>query len=88
MSTITTTELPHETVWNITTAGASARSLHVVADLGVADYICDAPVTVAELGARCGVDAEALDRVLRLLVAHGIFQRRDDGYQHTESSRC
>lgn len=87
MSTITTTELPHETVWNITTAGASARSLHVVADLGVADHIYDAPVTVAELGARCGVDAEALDRVLRLLVAHGIFQRRDDGYQHTESSR-
>jgi hypothetical protein len=48
--TITATELPHETVWNITTAGASARSLHVVADLGVADHIDDAPVPVEELG--------------------------------------
>ena len=87
MPTITTTELPHETLWNIATAGASARSLHVVADLGVADLIDDAAVTVEELGARCGVDAGALDRVLRLLVAHGIFERRADGYQHTESSR-
>lgn len=87
MPTITTTELPHETVWNITTAGASARSLHVVADLGVADHIDDSPVPVEELGSRCGADPDALDRVLRLLAAHGIFERRDGGYRHTESSQ-
>lgn len=28
-----------------------------------------------------------LDRVLRLLVAHGIFERREEGYQHSETSR-
>ncbi len=78
---------PHEIVWNITNGVISSRSLHVVAELGVADLIDEEPVACAELAARCGVDASALDRVLRLLAAQGIFASRGSGYVHTEASR-
>jgi len=33
------------------------------------------------------VDADALDRVLRLLTVHGVFARHADGYAHTPASR-
>jgi hypothetical protein len=78
---------PHEIVWTLTNAVIPSKSLHVVAELGVADEIEDEPVGVEALARRCGADADALDRVLRLLVAHGIFERGADGYAHTEASR-
>lgn len=63
---------PHEAVWALTTNGFPARCLHVVAGLGVADTIGDQPVTVDHIAATAGADSGALDRVLRLLAAHGI----------------
>lgn len=80
-------EQPHETVWRLSTAGVAARCLHLVADLGVADRIADGPVPVTDLADSCAVKADALDRVLRLLAAHGVFQKLDGGYGHTVSSR-
>ncbi len=41
---------------------------------------------ISELAASCGADRDALDRVLRLLASHGIFERGPDGYGHTPSS--
>ena len=78
---------PHEVIWALSTAGFAARCLHVVSELGVADRIGDEPVPVKELAGACGVDSRALDRVLRLLTTHGVFDRQDDGYAHTPSSR-
>jgi hypothetical protein len=78
---------PHEIVWALSTAGFAARCLHVVAELGVADRISDEPVSVDELAQSCQVDSSALDRVLRLLSTHGVFDRRDAGYGHTPVSR-
>ena len=78
---------PPDIVWALSTAGFAARCLHVVADLGVADRIGDQPVMIGELASSCGVDRDALDRVLRLLAAHGIFQGLDGGYGHTPASR-
>jgi hypothetical protein len=78
---------PHERIWTLTNAVVPARCLHLAADLGVADQIEDIPVAVDQLAARCGADPDALDRVLRLLAAHGIFEYRTDGYGHTEASR-
>jgi hypothetical protein len=78
---------PHEIVWTLTNAVVPSKCLHLVAELGVADEVGDEPVSVAELASRCGADADALDRVLRLVAAHGIFERRPDGYVHTEASR-
>ena len=78
---------PHETIWGLATATVASRTLHVVAELGVADHIDDAPVPAKELAARCGTDEGALDRALMLLAAHGVFDRTGDGYSHTEASR-
>ncbi len=81
------TQQPHELVWTLATAGLAARCVHVVADLGVADWIDDSRVPAAELASACGVDADALGRVMSLLAAHGIFDHRDGTFGHTASSR-
>ena len=78
---------PHEVVWSLINAVVPARCIHVVADLGVADCIDDEPVGVKELASQCSADPEALDRVLRLLAAHGIFECRGDSYAHNDASR-
>jgi C-methyltransferase len=65
----------------------AARCLHVISDLGVADRIGDQPMTISELASSCGADPDALDRVLRLLAAHGIFEGQHGSYSHTPSSR-
>jgi hypothetical protein len=57
-----------------------------VSDLGVADHIGDQPARIGELASSCGVDPDGLDRVLRLLTTHGIFQRQHGSYGHTPSS--
>ncbi|MBA3338758.1 MAG: hypothetical protein H0T54_03250 [Geodermatophilaceae bacterium] len=81
------TPQPHELVWSLATAGFAARCIHVIADLGVADRIDDSPAATDELAAACGVDADALGRVMNLLAAHGVFDYRDGKFGHTESSR-
>jgi O-methyltransferase domain len=78
---------PPDAVWALATAGFAARCLHVISDLGVADCIGNQPVTISELASSCGADPDALDRVLRLLAAHGIFTGQHGSYSHTPSSR-
>ena len=58
------TQQPHETVWTLATAGFSARCIHAVADLGVADRIDNHPVPVRDLAFACSAEADALDLVL------------------------
>jgi len=77
----------HEIVWTLTNAVVASKSLHVVAELGVADAVGDEPVSAEELAPRCGADADALDRVLRLLAAHGVFSREGGGFVHTPASQ-
>ncbi|MDT7597511.1 MAG: hypothetical protein QOJ06_3057 [Pseudonocardiales bacterium] len=81
------TEQQHEIVWRLSTAGFAARCIQLVADLGVADRIGDSAVPITDLAASCEVNADALNRVLRLLAAHGVFENRDGGYGHTPPSR-
>jgi hypothetical protein len=64
-----------------------SRCLQVAAELGIADLIADVPVSAAQLAATTGSSADALGRVLSLLCGHGIFERRDGGFAHTEVSR-
>ena len=78
---------PHQTIWGLATATVASRTLHVVAELGVADHIDATPVLAKELAARCGADEGALDRALMLLAAHGVFDRVGDAYGHTDASR-
>ncbi|MBW3650459.1 MAG: hypothetical protein KY458_07830 [Actinobacteria bacterium] len=77
---------PHEPIWELAEAIVASRSLHVVAELGVADHVGDGPVPAEDLAAACGADPDALERVLRLLATHGIFEPASGGYRHTKSS--
>lgn len=81
------TQQAHETIWMLATAAVAARCLHLVAELGVADSIGNEPVTVHTLASSCNADPDTLDRVLRLLAAHRIFEYRSGAYVHTPSSR-
>jgi hypothetical protein len=56
-----------------------AKSLLVVAELGVAEQLGDGARTAAELGQALGLDADRLHRLLRALASYGIFQEQQDG---------
>ena len=79
---------PAEIVAELARAHIAARCLHVIADCGAADAVGSSGATPAEIAARTGFNADALDRMLRLLAAHGIFARAADGrYHHSPASR-
>jgi len=78
---------PVQTILDLAGAYALPRSLHVVADLGVADVLDETPCSAAELAGAIGADPDALGRVLRLLAAHGVFGVQDNAFTHTPASR-
>jgi O-methyltransferase/methyltransferase family protein len=57
-----------------------SQALFVVAELGVATALLDGPQRLADLAARVGANADALERLIRFLVPHGVFRTsgRDD----------
>jgi O-methyltransferase domain/Dimerisation domain len=63
------------------------RSLHVVAELGVADHLGERPATAEELAKAVGAHPESLGRLLRVLSDHGIFQRQSGKFSHTAASQ-
>jgi hypothetical protein len=81
------TPAPIQLVRDLVNSHALARCLHVVAELGVADALQEEPAAASELASRTGANADALNRVLRLLAAHGVFAHGPDGYSHTDASR-
>jgi len=56
-----------------------SRVLYLVAQLDVATELADAALPVAVLAQRVGVDGQALQRALRLLVALGVFNEVSPG---------
>ncbi len=78
---------PAELIADLTHGHIAARCLHVIAEFGVADALGDEPASAAALAERTGLDADALNRMLRLLAAHGVFAQRAGGYVHTPASR-
>ena len=64
------------------------RALHVVANLAVADALDEEPRSAVYLAKEVGANADALDRVLRLLASHGVFHRRGGRYVHNALSRA
>jgi hypothetical protein len=81
------TPSPAQLISEITNAHIVARCVQVLAELGVADALGEAPATAAELAARTDANADALDRILRLTAAHGVFAAVDERYAHTPASR-
>jgi hypothetical protein len=78
---------PAETLMQLAAGWLLPRSLHVIADLGIADAIDEGPRSVADVAAETGAHPQALARTLRLLSAYGVFATRDDMVSHTASSR-
>jgi hypothetical protein len=77
---------PAQVVADLAKAHIAARCLHVVAESGVADAIGTGVAKPSEIAAATGLDADAADRILRLLAAHGIFAAQPGGYAHNEAS--
>jgi hypothetical protein len=79
---------PHDLLKDMSTGWVLTRGLQVVADLGVADAVGDAPVPAADLAAATDAHPQALERTLRLLGSHGVFAVDADGrVSHTPASR-
>jgi hypothetical protein len=78
---------PSARLWQLATGHFLPRCLHVVAELGIADHLDDTPATAASLAAAANADADALERMLRLLAVAGIFEARGASWAHTELSR-
>lgn len=78
---------PHRTIITLAISVAQSRSLHVIAELGVADAIGpDEEVDIVNVASRLGCDPDALHRVLRLLEPHGIFASHGRLWSHTAAS--
>jgi hypothetical protein len=78
---------PADLVADLARAHVAARCLHVVAACGVADAVGLDGATPVEIAAHTGLAADALDRILRLLAAHGVFAHGPSGtYRHTVAS--
>lgn len=76
-----------QAVWGLISSHALARCVHVITEAGVADALQDESASAAELAKSCGLNADALHRMLRLLAAHGVFAQDGDRYVHTSASR-
>ncbi len=70
-----TTSSPPETLLQLSSAHVSARALHVIAELGIADLLDEEARTIDQLTAGAAVDADGVERLLRLLESHGVFAR-------------
>ncbi len=66
-------------------AAWTSQAITVAAQLGVADALADEPMSIEELAARVGADADALRRLLRALIGKGIFRQRRDGHYELNS---
>jgi O-methyltransferase len=51
-----------------------SRSIHAIAELGVADLIGEVPVSAADVARTAGVSSAYLARCLRFLAAYGVFE--------------
>ena len=76
-----------QTVQALTTAYWASRCLQIVAEVGVADVLGEAPRTAEALAADLGVHADPLGRIMRCLVNHGVFTLSDGLFSHNGASR-
>jgi hypothetical protein len=56
-----------------------SRALYAAAELGLADILAGGPMTNDELATKVEVDPGAMRRLMRALVAHGIFEELEVG---------
>jgi SAM-dependent methyltransferase len=70
---------PHAAMMELITEAWTAQAITAAADLGVADALAKAPLSIDELAAAVDADSDTLGRLLRALISRGIFRQRRDG---------
>jgi len=78
---------PPKIIQDLAVAYWASRCLHVVAELGIADVLGDAPQTAESLAQASGTNPQALHRVLRALCNHGVFVHDGATFAHNAASR-
>ncbi|AYF74108.1 hydroxyneurosporene methyltransferase [Nocardia yunnanensis] len=74
----------HIALLELSTVGYLTQATCAAAELGIADALAGGPRQPDDLARAVGVDADALRRLMRLLVSAGVFaQKRDGAYQLT-----
>lgn len=63
-----------------------SRSIHAIANLGIADHMSERPIAVTELAQKTDTVPELLERVLNFLTIYGLFIKSADGYALTPLS--
>lgn len=63
-----------------------SRAIHAVANLGIADYMSNEPISVNELAALTDTVPELLERILNFLTAYNLFIKTTEGYTLTPLS--
>ncbi|GAA4415443.1 methyltransferase [Actinokineospora soli] len=71
----------------IITGGWRAQALYAAVKWGVPDHIEAGRTSAADLAAATGADPEGVHRLMRLLVAMGVFTGDASGYANTPTSR-
>ena len=61
-----------------------SRALYVVAELQIADEMVDGPKTSQEIANRLNLNVDAVFRLLRMLVSHGVFICQDNKFALNE----
>ena len=67
------------TMRNLIGGAIRTQAIHVAAKLGIADHLSLGPRTADDLAGRVSAHAPTLRRVLRFLVASGVFVENEDG---------
>ena len=78
---------PFDTLMEVSMGFTLPRTLHVIAELGIADVLGDSPLSATALAEKTGTHPDALNRALRVLAAHGIFAADRGKYRHSPASR-
>ncbi|STX28717.1 O-methyltransferase [Legionella beliardensis] len=64
-----------------------SRAIHVVAQLGLANYMSDEPISIEQLAEQSNTKPELLARLMRFLSAYKLFNFQQNGYSLTELSK-
>jgi hypothetical protein len=83
---VTADVTPASTVIELITGGWRAQAVHTAVALRLPDHVADGRTTDAELAAASGAKEEGIHRLMRLLVAMGVFAGNGDGYRNTDVS--
>jgi hypothetical protein len=70
---------PHAVMMDLIVGAWTAQAITAAAQLGVADALAKAPLSIDELAAAVDADPDTLGRLLRALISRGIFRRLRDG---------